>query len=813
MYALDRVAILLLLTFSSLFAAENVSAQNDFFLFGFFILLLAVIILIRQLFVIKKQNRLEKKQEHQTYEDAIERVQNEAVEAERAKDIFLANVSHETRTPMNAIIGLSHVLLQSDLDTVQKTNISKIKRSAEHLLAITNDILDFSKIEAGKLDINNVNFECRLFFSDLADMMGIQAVEKKLDLIFDISQDIPDTLIGDPLRISQVLINLINNSVKFTDKGEIILHVRVVSHEDDNYQIRFEVEDTGIGLTNEQMSRLFQAFDQADNSISRKYGGTGLGLAISKELVEKMGSKLQVKSSFRGGSTFFFTLPLKTSQDDLKVENRHIERILINKTVLIAESNSYTARILSNILLRYKALPMTVTSLEGMYDQLDKMHYDALFIDTQFIPNIKDKALLYEKSSAIVSLKYDIFSDLSEQYIEIDSSITKPFTYQSVLLSITDIFGKDITVNPVKKTETTYDDILVLKGSKILLAEDNEGNTMVVEGLLEGSGIELVTVTNGQKAVEVVFDRPDDEFELVLMDINMPIMDGYAATSIIREYSKYDDVPIVAMTANITESDIEKSKRYGMQAHLHKPIDVSTFYKTLLQFIRPKTARKKRRVIKEKSPEETALVTLQALPFIDTKDGLSRLNGNVRAYQNILYKFADLFEDVTTEFRALVEDQFFYEGRGLAHNLKGLSGNIGAKEIYALAEELEEAYKDGQGEFDALISTIEQKLAALVQAIRSIKAAESSKQTTEKAPIDSVKIKTLLSKLYLNAKKKKARNIKQACKEIEDHQWPSEHLETVDSILNDAQVYKFDSVQKSILTLIPEIEEEVDKIL
>ena len=240
MYLLDRPIVLFLFSFSLLFAIGSLLPQSTPLLLGFFALIVVIIVLIRLMFVMKKQSRQQELQQQQTYQDAITQVQNEAIEAERAKDTFLANISHETRTPMNAIIGLSHILLQSDLDHVQKTNISKIKRSAEHLLAITNDILDFSKIEAGKLDINNINFEYHLLFNDLADMMGIQAVEKKLDLIFDISPDVPDSLIGDPLRISQVLINLINNAIKFTDKGEIILHVSVASHQDNIYEIRFE---------------------------------------------------------------------------------------------------------------------------------------------------------------------------------------------------------------------------------------------------------------------------------------------------------------------------------------------------------------------------------------------------------------------------------------------------------------------------------------------------------------------------------------------------------------------------------------------
>lgn len=285
----------------------------------------------------------------------------------------------------------------------------------------------------------------------------------------------------------------------------------------------------------------------------------------------------------------------------------------------------------------------------------------------------------------------------------------------------------------------------------------------------------------------------------------MPVMDGYVATSIIREYPKYDDIPIVAMTANITESDAEKSKRYGMQAHLRKPIDVANFYKTLLQYIRPKTAQQKVTKVKDKSPEETALIALETLPFIDIVDGLSRLNGNVRAYQNILYKFADLFENITSEFTHLADEKFFYDGRGLAHNLKGLSGNIGAKEIYALSKELEDAFKDGHGEFKALINTIQDKLTPLIQAIRSLKKIESSVVTAGKPPIDSVERQTVLGELYQHAKKRKALNVKKSCQEIEGYEWPEDQQKTIELILHAAQVYKFDDVQKNILDLIPEM--------
>ncbi len=796
MHSASKSIFIFLFTSALLFAAESPIPLDNSLQLGSFG---AIFILFIIIFIMIMYSR----HQYRSYKENIRRVKQEAGEAERAKDTFLANISHETRTPMNAIIGLSHILLQSDLSHAQKTNVSKIKRSAEHLLSITNDILDFSKIEAGKLEINTTDFKSSEFFSNLADMMGVNAVEKKLDLIFDISKDVPDTLIGDPLRISQVLINLLNNAIKFTDKGEIILRVTAETDENDIHHIKFEVKDTGIGLSKEQVSRLFHAFDQADNRISRKYGGTGLGLAISKELVKKMDGELKVKSTFREGSTFYLTLPLKTSESISKAENKHIKRLLLNKSILILEKNPHAAKILADILSYNLALPKTINSLEELSSQLNWMHYDAVFIDSRYLPGIKDTQLLYKKCDAIVLLKYEILSNPADAKIRIDSTITKPFAYHSVLRSMSDIFSKSITVNPVRQPQTTFDDILVLQGSKILLAEDNEGNVMVVEGLLEGSGIKIKTVPNGQKAVEAIFNRPD-EYELVLMDINMPVMDGYVATSIIREYQKYDNIPIVSMTANITESDIEKSKSFGMQAHLNKPIDVSAFYKTLLQFISPKVAIESVRKTKDITPVQKVETATLASLDIDTEDGLARLNGNLKAYQNILYKFADLFENVTPEFTALVNTHAFDKGGALAHNLKGLAGNIGAKEIYELAKELEEAFKENEGEFTALIGAIDTRATPLVQAIRSFKTAEVTTPEIDKRLITPSDISTLLNELYVNAKKKKALSVKKACKEIEGYQWPSEHQKSIHAILAAAQGYQFNKICEEIESMIPE---------
>ena len=786
----------LLFFVSSLYADEILSVSIN--QYAFILLtttsILSLLLLLTLVYIFHSKKKFREK---------LRKVHVEAKDAQRAKDTFLANVSHETRTPMTAIIGLSHILLQSELSETQKLNISKIKRSAEHLLAITNDILDYSKIEAGKLEINNANFDINHLFNNLADILGLQAAEKGLDLIFDISYRLPDTFIGDSLRISQVLINLINNAIKFTQEGQIVLRVKVGEQHNNMYSISFEVHDTGIGLTQEQIERLFHAFDQADNKISRKYGGTGLGLAISHELVEKMNGKLDVKSTFREGSVFAFTLPLDVPKENFKATDRHIKRALLNKTILILESNTYTAKMLSNTLSYYQALPKSISTIAQLNEQLLSKNFDAIFIDSRLIPQLPATDLLYEKCESVIVLNANPLSESTVASIKFDAVITKPFAYQSVVHVLSSLFTKDIVQNSVQKKEIILEDLNILQGSKILLAEDNAGNTMVVEGLLEGSGIEITSVIDGQKAVEAVFNAPD-KYELILMDINMPVMDGYVATSIIREYQRYDHIPIVAMTANITESDIEKSKNYGMQSHLSKPIDVSAFYKTLLQFIKPKISVEKSQHLPKKETTSSSTVSLSTLPNIDVEDGVKRLNNNVKAYKNVLFKFCDMFTNVISELTTAVSEQNYEEGRALSHNLKGLSGNIGAKEIYSLAQELEDTFKDGDGEFQALLNAIERKLIPLMTGIRSLKQNEAPKDVIEKKPLDAKTKTKLLTALYHYAKKRKALDIKKCCQQLELYAWEEDQNE-INAMIQSAQGYKFKEVCSSIEKLLPNV--------
>lgn len=753
---------------------------------------LVLVLLLTSLFWLTRYRKLK-----ESLQSQIEEAHNEAQKAIKAKDTFLANISHETRTPMNAIIGLSHILLQSELNDDQKTNLFKIKRSAEHLLSITNDILDYSKLEAGKLELESIQINSNDFFSHLSDLISPMAIDKKLDLVFDISPSLPVHFEGDPLRLSQILLNLLNNAVKFTEKGSVTLYAAPAKHEGQDV-IRFEVKDTGIGLKRDQLTVLFDAFSQADNSISRKFGGTGLGLSISSELAAMMGTRIEVESRYAEGSVFAFTLPTGgTDRPDEKLD-RLSKRLLEEKSILIYDRETANAAILAAILRHFKARPVVAASLSDLQRLTAWERYDAVLLDSRLF-SVVDVSNLKAHCEAFIVLLYALLPDNSVKQAAPNALLHKPFTPLSVQSTMTGIFGKEIAKNSVSKQHVGLEDILVLEGSRILLAEDNEGNVMVIEGLLEGSGITLHSASNGQKAVEALL-KSSTPYDLLLMDINMPVMDGYAATSIIREYQKYDDMPIIAMTANITESDMKKTQSVGMQDFLGKPIDVEQFYLLLLKYISPKKKQSDVRPMKtEPSAVQTKQTSALEFPGVDTREGLSRLNGNQEAYLKILKKYAELFSDVAKQLDAAAAKGSMEEGRALAHNLKGLSGNIGAKELYRMAAEIEAAFKRGDSDLSARIHTLDKALGPLITAIKQMKRPQTEEPKT---PITPAALSGMLESLRESALRKKARDIKQGCNALKSHALPKEQQAHFNLLFENAERYRYDQVVHEIDILL-----------
>lgn len=495
----------------------------------------------------------------------------------QAKNDFIAMMSHEIRAPINAIMGLSHLALESDLNERQSAQIQKINDSAAVLLTLINDILDHSKIEAGKVTIEHIPFDMNALLDDISSIVAHKAQEKNIELIFDFDRSVPNKLIGDPLRLLQVIVNLLNNAVKFTETGHVILRGRAQQSNRMNLRIQFEVIDTGIGMSSDQIERLFQSYSQGDETISRKYGGTGLGLAISKNLITLMGGTIQVRSVLNEGSAFAFDIKIHSDLDFEKRRYRLPTKDLMCKNVLIIDPNSDSIAVLK------RGLEYFHYEVKGALDPLDAIallhtyRFDLVFIDTRLNLSGEFKKELQGRIRAD-GLKLVWMGEDHKQ--RGGTILHKPYNQLSIFNTILSVYGyKDQTKAHQNNTKKLKENLRRFAGQTVLLAEDNEINRSIVGGLLAGTDIIIATASTGQEAVEAVEMNP--EISVVLMDIQMPIMDGFEASRQIRKDPQNDLIPIIALTGNSLENDIQNISNAGMNGHIAKPIDVNTFYTTL----------------------------------------------------------------------------------------------------------------------------------------------------------------------------------------------------------------------------------------